>query len=483
MHTRHSRRIPVVMGFVAALAVPGCAYNAATGSNQFSLISEAQEIQMGRDFDQQVAAALGLYPDAALQAYVQQLGTRLAARSERPGLPWTFRVVDDAAVNAFAVPGGFVYVTRGLLAYVSSEAQLASVIGHEIGHVTARHSVTQLSRQQLAQFGLGVASALSPTVARYGGLASTGLSILFLAYSRADEQQADELGLRYLVRGGWNPNEMPKVFTTLESVDAASGGGRLPTWLSTHPTPENRYAHVTEAIAALPPGFGTTVNRDPYLRRLDNLVFGADPREGYFRGALFLHPASRFRFTFPEGWTTVNEKQSVYAVSPQEDAVVQLTLAQGTSAGAAATQFFAQQGTTGAAPTRGTVGGLPTVSGSFSAAVEGGTLSGDVTFVEHGGGVFRLLAYSSEARWSGYRAAADRALQSFAPLTDQAALNAQPLRVDLITLSQRTTLEALARGRAAGASLATLAIINQVEPQTPLAAGLIAKWVTGQPAP
>ncbi len=482
MRTHGSRRT-LVLGLLAALAAPGCARNAATGANQFSLISEPQEIQMGRDNDQQVAASLGLYPDAALQAYVQQLGARLAAKTERPGLPWTFRIVDDAAVNAFALPGGFVYVTRGLLGYVSSEAQLASVIGHEIGHVTARHSVTQLSRQELAQFGLGIASAVSPTFARYGGLAGTGLSILFLAYSREDEQQADELGLRYLVRGGWDPNEMPKVFTTLDRIDAATPGGRLPTWLATHPSPANRYEHIGQAISALPPGFGRTVNRDPYLLRLDNLVFGADPREGYFQGALFLHPASRFRFTFPEGWTTANAKQAVTAVSPQQDAVVQLTLAPEGSAAAAATQFLAQQGTTGAAPARGSVGGLPAVSGSFTAAADGGTLSGDVVFVEYGGGVFRLLAYSGDANWPGYRAAAERSLRSFAPLTEAAALNAQPLRIHLITLSQPTTLDALLRGRAAGVPLATLAIINQVEPLTPLASRQTAKWVTGQPAP
>jgi predicted Zn-dependent protease len=482
MHTQRSRPT-LVAGLLAALAAAGCARNAATGATQFSLIGEAQEIQMGRENDQQIAASVGLYPDSALQAYVQQLGTRLAATSERPGLPWTFRVVDDAAVNAFALPGGFIYVTRGLLAHVGSEAQLASVIGHEIGHVTARHSVTQLSRQQLAGFGLALGSALSSTIARYGALASTGLSILFLAYTRADEQQADELGLRYMVRGGWDPHEMPEVFTSLDRLEQSAGGARLPGWLATHPSPASRRSHITQGIAALPPGFGTTVNRDPYLRRLDNLVFGADPREGYFRGALFLHPASRFRLTFPEGWTTANEKQAVSAVSPQQDAVVQLTLAQEPSAAAAASSFFSQLGNAAPAPTRGLVGGLPAVSGPFTAVTENGTLSGDVVFVEHGGGVLRLLAYASEARWSAYREAADRALQSFAPLTDPAILNAQPLRVRLVTLSRATTLDAFSRGRQAGAPLATLALINQVEPQTPLAAGRVVKWVTGQPAP
>ncbi len=473
----------IIVSLGAALLLAGCSMNAATGNNQFSLISESQEIQMGRDNDAQVVASIGLYQDAALQAYVQQLGARIAATTERPGLPWTFRVVDDAAVNAFALPGGFIYVTRGLMAHVRSEAQLASVVGHEIGHVTARHSVTQLSRQQLAQFGLAIGSAVAPKLARYGGLAGSGLGILFLAYSRADEQQADDLGLRYLVRGSWDPNEMPEVFTMLERIGEADGQGRVPNWLATHPSPSNRRDHITQGIAALPAGYGTTVNRNAYLHRLDNLVFGVDPRDGYFRGSLFLHPASRFRVAFPDGWTTANARQSVSAVSPQQDAVVELSLAAETGAGAAATAFLGQQGTTGTVTSRAAVGGLPAVAGSFTAATENGTLAGDVVFVELGGAVYRLLAYSSDQTWPSYRAVADQSLQSFARLTEAAALGAQPLRMQLITLSQATTLDAMLRGRASAVNVATLALINQVQPTTSLASGQVEKWVTGQVTP
>src|SRR5512143_1905314 len=176
MHARPGRRT-IVLGLLAALAGPACSRNAATGANQFSLYSEAQEIQMGRDADQQVAASLGLYPDPALQAYVQQLGAALAAKTERTNLPWTFRVVDDAAVNAFALPGGFVYVTRGILTHLNSEAALAAILGHEIGHVTARHSVSQMSKQQLAQLGLIAGMIVSPEFARFGDLAQSGLGL------------------------------------------------------------------------------------------------------------------------------------------------------------------------------------------------------------------------------------------------------------------------------------------------------------------
>src|SRR5438874_4126399 len=220
-------RLPLAAALAAGL-VSGCATNPATGARQLMLISESQEIAMGRDYDKQVVASIGLYPDSGLQRYLQQFGTRLAATSERPNLPWTFRVVDDPVVNAFALPGGFIYVTRGIFAHLNSEAELAGVVGHEIGHVTARHSVSQLSKQQLAQLGLAVGTTASPDFERFAGLASAGLGVLFLKYSRDAERQADDLGLRYMWRASYDAREMPHVFQMLARVSQAQAGGRVP---------------------------------------------------------------------------------------------------------------------------------------------------------------------------------------------------------------------------------------------------------------
>lgn len=478
------RRAGAPFALAAGLALGGCALNPATGRNQIMLISESQEIQMGREYDPQVVASIGLVPDSAWQRYVHQIGAPLAAAGERPGLPWTFRVVDDPGVNAFAVPGGFIYVTRGLLAHLNSEAQLASVVGHEIGHVTARHTVSQMSNQQLAGLGLALGSVVSSGFARYAGLANSAMSVLFLKYSRDDEQQADDLGLRYMLRTDWDPREMPGVFGMLEQVSASAGGGNVPNWLSTHPSPANRRESIEGQIAALSRDFsGTVVNHDPYLQRLDGQVFGEDPREGYFRGSQFLHPEMRFRLAFPEGWTTQNGKQAVIAVSPNEDAVVELSGAQGASADAAARTFLAQEGITAGATSRANLSGLPSVSARFSAATENGTVMGAVSFVEHRGGVFGLVGYAPEARWPNYQGVIERALQSFETLTDPTALNVQPQRVDIIRLDGRTTIEELARQRNSPASAATLALINQVDLQTPLEAGRLVKWVVGQPLP
>ena len=183
----------------AGLILPGllaaaCAINPATGKRQLVLISESREIEIGRENDQAIVAEMGLYDDDAMQVYIQELGHKLASRSERPELDWTFRVVDDAVVNAFALPGGYIYITRGILAHMNSEAELVSVVGHEIGHVTARHSVSQMSKAQLANLGLTAGAILAPEeTARFGDLAQTGLGLVFLKYGRDDERQADDL--------------------------------------------------------------------------------------------------------------------------------------------------------------------------------------------------------------------------------------------------------------------------------------------------
>jgi predicted Zn-dependent protease len=469
----------------AGIAASGCAVNPATGNNQLMLVSEDQEIAMGRQADSAVVTSIGLYPDPVWQRYIQQFGARIAATSERPTLPWTFRVVDDPAVNAFALPGGFIYVTRGLLAHLTNEAELASVVGHEIGHVTARHTAAEMSKQQLIGLGLAAGSMASSQVAKYAGTANQALGILYLKFSRDDESQADQLGLRYMRRASYDPRQMPEVFRMLERLGAAEGGARLPTWLETHPSPANRVDAINRQIAALPQDFsGTSVNRDAYERLLDGLVFGNNPRQGYFSGSQFNHPDLRFRITFPEGWALNNGAQAVIAVSPAKDAAIELSQAAEPSADAAARAFLAQQGITSSSSTRlSLTAGLPAVSAPFAAATESGTLRGTVLFVEYSGAVYRIVGYAPEASWPSYQGTAERAEQSFQRLTDPAALNIQPQHMDIVTLVRATTIAQLARERASPTAATTLALINQVEVDTPFASGRLVKWVIGLAPP
>jgi predicted Zn-dependent protease len=462
-----------------------CARNPATGQRELMLVSEGQEIAMGREADPGIVAQMGLVPDSGLQRYVRELGLRLAASSERPRLPWTFRVLDDPLVNAFALPGGFIYVTRGILAHMNSEAELVAVLGHEVGHVTARHSAAQMSKAQLAGVGLVVGTIVEPGFAQYANVASQGLGLLFLKFGRDDERQADDLGLRYMRRTGHDARQMAGVFSMLARVSqAAGGGGSVPTWLSTHPDPEDRRGRIERAVAALPAeSLGTRVNRAGYLQQIDGMVYGPNPREGFFRGAEFVHPDLQFRLAFPAGWRASNQRQSVAAMSPNEDALLQLTVeSQATTPEAAARAFFGQQGVEGF-PGAVRINGLPAQAGEFLAATQGGTVAGRVAWVAYGGAVYRLIGYTARARWSGYAATIERTLGSFDRLTDPVALRVQPQRVTVVTVPRAMTLAEFAAAYPGPVPVAELARVNNVDETARFAAGDRVKRVIGERLP
>jgi predicted Zn-dependent protease len=462
----------------AVAAVIACATNPATGKRQLMLVSEAQEIAMGKEADQQAVAAYGLYPDPKVQTYVEQIGKRLAAQSERPSLPWSFKVVDDPAVNAFALPGGYIYVTRGIMTHLRSEAELVAVLGHEIGHVTGRHSASQMSKQQLAMGGLILGMAVKPELQRFGGLAQQGLGLLFLKFGRDDENQADELGLRYMTRVAYDPREMLEVLGVLDRVTREEGGGRMPDWLSTHPSPGNRTTRIQGQIAATGAS-GTIVNRPQYLRRLDGMVFGENPREGFFRDNAFYHPDLRFQLAFPRGFKTQNQKQAVVGVSEAQDALVALTLAAGTSPEEAARQFFSQEGVQAGRSGRDTIGGLPAYTALFEAATEEGTLRGQVSFVSYDGKIYRILGYTPTGRFTAYQNAFDATVRSFSRLTDPRYLGVQPKRIELVNLDRQMALPEFGRVYPSTVELGTIGLINGVAANQMLPRGELAKRVVG----
>ena len=465
------------------VAAAACAVNPATGRREISLVSESQEIQMGRDADPQVTAALGLVDDPQLQAYVSALGMRLAAVSERPNLPWSFKVVDDPTVNAFALPGGFIYVTRGILVNFDSEAELASVLGHEIGHVTARHSASQISRQQLQQLGLGVGMIFSETVREYGSLAAAGLQLMNLSFSRGDETQSDELGLRYISRVGYDPEAMIGVFEMLAEV-SGGGEGRIPEWQATHPYPENREANIRQEIANEQYPFGGEIRRDAYLDRIDGLVYGEDPRQGFFRGARFLHPDLAFELTFPAGWSTVNQRTLVAAVAPGETAVVVLEVVPESQAPEVELrEFLSQEGITGGAVRAESAVGVELARATFDATTADAALSGEIAFARRGDVVYRILGYANRADWRTHSAAVASAISSFRRLDDPAALAVQPWRIDIVTLPSAMSLTSYLQRNPGPVDGDVLARLNRVDPGAVLSAGTRIKRVVGDPLP
>ncbi len=467
-----------VLAFAFTATSTACARNPVTGQLEPALISESQEIEMGRQAAVDVQQSIGLVQDEALQRYVQQIGADLAADSERPDLPWTFGVVDDPTPNAFALPGGFIFVTRGMLDLMDNEAQLASVLGHEIGHVTARHSVQMISRQQLAQLGLGIGMILVPELQNYGDLASTGLQLLFLRYGRDAERQADDLGFNYALEEGYDVREMPEVFASLARVSQLEAQSPLPAWLSSHPYPEERIERISARLQQADRSYASLRNdRDEYLGHIDGLVYGEDPREGYFQGSTFIHPELRFRMTFPSGWQVRNTKSAVIGSSPQQDAAIQLTLAQQQSPEAAAQAFLAQQGIQPGQTSRQTVNSVPAVAATFQASTQQGTVQGLAVFLSHGGNIYQVMGFSPAQVYAQHDQVFRQSLGSFGPVTDPSLLSVQAPRIAIVRADRAMTLAEFNQRYPSTIPLEELAIINGITVSTTIPAGTTVKRV------
>jgi predicted Zn-dependent protease len=466
------------------LGLAACAMNPVTGKRELNFVSESQEIQLGKQGAEDVARSIGVYPDPALNAYLNEVGQRIAATTERPTIPWQFHVADEPVVNAFALPGGPVFIARGILAYFNSEAELVSVLGHEIGHVTARHSAQAMTRQQIAGVGVGLAqvgaSMIDPRLNDYVGAASQGLGLLFLKYGRDAESQADALGFRYGVDNGWDMRDGTKMFNTLSRV-SGDPSQRLPEWQSSHPAPEGRAERNDERVAAAEARGvkfdALRVDRNGYLRRIDGLVYGEDPRQGYFEGTRFYHPGLKLTFAFPEGWKTQNTPEAVAGVSAAQDAIIILSASGKESPQATGQKFAAQQGVTAGQGQSVTVNGLTAYTLPFQAQSEQGILAGRVTWVSLDGTTFQILGYGSAEKMQGNDPLFVATGRSFARLTDQAKLNAQPKRVRIVTL--RTSQTIVEAGRANGNVLpdAELASVNGVREDEVLPAGTMVKIV------
>ncbi|MFN0178640.1 MAG: M48 family metalloprotease [Gemmatimonadales bacterium] len=448
----------LVLGLLVA-----CATNPVTGRRELSLVSESQEVGMGQQAAAEVRQSMGLVPDSGLQAYVRSVAMPMAKASERPQLPWSFEVVDDPAVNAFALPGGPIFVTRGILAYMQNEAELASVLGHEIGHVTAKHSVQQISKSQLAQLGLGVGSIVSPEFAALSGIVGQGLGLLMLKYGRDAETQADDLGFKYSLADGYDVRATRTMFEMLQRVSGGTAAaGRLPQWLSTHPDPENRIAKTDQRLATVTTDLRKTkLNRDPFLRQLDGLVYGDNPRQGYFDGSRFNHPDLAFRIDYPAGWKTQNQPSAVVGVSAAEDAIFALSIPSKDTPDAALSAFLGQQGIQASGASRSAINGFPAASADFQAQTQdGNVVGGRITFLSYGGNTYQLIGYTLAKNLGTHRGTFVQTIQSFNRLTDQTALGKQPARIRLVRLSRDMTVEEFYRQNPSTVPLQTVAIMN-----------------------
>jgi predicted Zn-dependent protease len=447
----------------AGLTALGCATNPVTGRREFSLVSPSQEQQIGAEGYKAVVAEYGLYGGEREQAYVDSVGQAVARASHEPGMRWRFTVVDDPAVNAFAMPGGYIYVTRGILAHLNSEAQLAGVLGHEVGHVTAKHSAQRITQAQLANLGLGVASILSSGFQRFSGAAAQALGLLFLKYGRDDENQADELGVQYSTKAGYDPREIPPTYAMLKRVGERSGQ-RLPTFLSTHPDPGDREVRTAALARSAAAGrTGLAVRQRAYILRQDGLVHGQDPRQGYFEGDRYYHPTLAFTMTFPAGWKKQDTKSAILAAEPNDRAAMQVTLVPGDRTPTGYIQQLETEGRIAAA--RGgpeTIGGFPAWVGRLTVTDQSGqpAVLAAVVLRKSSQAMFQVLGRSANPG----DADEDRILaaaSSFRALTDAARLSPTPDRLAVVSVTRASSFATAVRGFGAQAlSVEETAILN-----------------------
>ena len=435
-------RIGLLGGAAAAAGLTGCATNPVTGRTEFMLMSERQEISMGQEAHGQIQTQYGVYASDDIQQWFSGSGTTMAKISHRKHLPWTFTVLDSPVINAFAVPGGYIYVTRGILGYFNDEAQMAGVLGHELGHVTARHTAARYSKAKVATFGLALGSIFSEEFAQWADLASLGTQLLFLKFSRNNERQADTLGVEYSSAVGYDATHVSDFFHTLERLHPE--GGSLPAWQSTHPDPGDRVnATRSQALEYQKKHADHTflVERASYLERIDGMVYGENPRQGYVKDGVFVHPEMAFRFPVPAGWKMTNMPTEV-RMNPEDGAAMLIfTLAPGATPQEASSQFTQGNGVTVTGSSDFAAGGLTGLKTVGQMAGQEQTLDIASYYLTFDDKVFAFHGLAGENQMGTYAGTFDPVARGFGRIDDPALADVSPRRIEVRSVERRTTLE------------------------------------------
>ena len=475
---------------LSALLVYSCVSDIipATGERRYLGFTWEQEKEIGKETSQQVAALFGTYRDSKLERYVTDVGNRVLATSHlrRPGIdeqirktPVTFGVLDSPIINAMALPGGYIYVTRGMLAHLNNEDQLASVLAHEIGHVAARHAARQTWQQQLGQGlllgGVLLGQGLGLPAQDILNLGSMAAQLIFLRYSREDELEADKLGVEYSSAAGYDPREAVGLFETLDRIQEKEGQG-MPSFLATHPDPGDRIQRIRELTARMPRGRQPLAD-SRYLNANTGLVLGEDPRQGFVEGNVFYHPDLRFRFPVPRGFKVINQPAQVVMVEGQNRAVLGFTSAGENSLQTAVAGFLKQPGLR--VIERGAMrsNGLP----AYAAVAEAQTENGQAVrimayFVDYCGTVYHFVGYTSPQLFGNFRNLFLQTMQGFSAVQDARVLNRQPVRIALETVRRPASFrELIPRTLPEPFTPEDIAIMNQVELNQKIEPGRILK--------
>ncbi len=427
--------------------------NPVSGQKRAYAYSWQQEIQIGRDVDREIVAEYGLYDDERVAEYVVNIGEEVLSVSHMRrettseqfrNTEFTFRVLDSPVVNAFALPGGYVYVTRGLMAHLNNEAQFAVVMGHEIGHVAARHASQRGFQQTLGQVAVIGGAILGQELFGLPGetilnLSSTAAQFLFLSYSRDHERESDRLGVEYAAMKGYAAEEGAAFFTSLKRISEKAGHS-IPNMLSTHPDPGERERTIPRlADEWREKGYEQNrLAREAYLEILDGMVFGDNPRQGYVEEGQFLHPDLEFYFPVPAQWRLINQPSQVVMVKGEGEAVMIMRIdSQSESARASVEQFTSQEGFERESS------GSTVSSGQYAAyqaegtiVQDGTTLGVHVYAVEFQDRIYRFINYTTQSAYDTHVDTFKGVTSGFSRLTDQSALNIRPVRIELVRVDR-----------------------------------------------
>lgn len=490
------RYIQYSLIFFLSIIMSACTVNPVSGKKQLNFMSEAQEKAIGKETDPEVIAQFGLYPNDTLQQFIKEKGTLMASKSHRPDLPFVFRVLDSPVINAFAVPGGYVYFTRGIMAHFNNEAQFAGVLGHEIGHVTARHSAQQYTKQMITQIAFIGGIILSERFREMSETAMQGMQLMFLKFSRDDEKESDMLGVKYSSAIGYDANEMADFFNTLKRVTEKEGA-RLPEFMSTHPDPGNRYEDVKRMAQEYQQANNLTnlkINRDSYLKMIDGIIYGEDPRQGYLdkTNFVFYHPELKFEYPIPRDWQYQNSPQAVQAANKEGTAAIILTLSAQKSFQAAADELLKNyQLKVVTSPTQGKVNGLD----AYSFVAEQATSSTTSTqsqqtqndaeklmvhfmLYQLNGSIYVLQGMCAKKDYATQKSTFLYSMNGFKALTDPSRINVIPERIKVVASSTDATLkDIMIANKITANRFEEVAILNGMQQSTMVKKGMLVKMI------
>lgn len=429
---------------VALACFVSCSRNPVTGKRQIILMSKEQEIAMGQQSHPSIVSSMGLYDDKKLSDFINEKGKAMARISHRPDLPYQFYIVDSPVVNAFAVPGGYVYFTRGIMAHFNNEAEFAGVLGHEIGHITAQHSARQQTTQLISTVGLIGGAIFVPQVGQNIEGAQQALQTALLGYSRAHESESDGLGVEYSSKIGYDANQMANFFGTMKRITDNSGQS-IPEFLSTHPDPGNRLNKVREMAKDYQgknPG-NYQVDRESYLRMIDGILYGEDPKQGFVENNMFYHPELRLQFPVPSGWQHQNSP-SQFQMGPKDGkSSMILMLAKGNSLDEAAQTMTKELSLNVLESNRTTINGNPAlviISRQQQQQQQGQpqqqadpktTLQIGTHLIQYNNAVYALHGLATVADFTNQFTTFQRVASGFRTLADSDKLNRKPERVQI----------------------------------------------------